>query len=69
LFYDLFSIDACYFLCLDAKKSNQRKIKDGMIAPRIRPGQRLPLCSFVYWWPDGCLFMIILRYFFFAQQL
>jgi hypothetical protein len=37
LFYDLFSIDVCYFLCLDAKKSNQRKIKDGMIAPRIRP--------------------------------
>ena len=31
--------------CFDAKSS--KKIKDGMIAPRIRPGLRLPLCNFI----------------------
>jgi hypothetical protein len=30
------------------RKVTKEKIKDGMNAPRIRPGQRLPLCGFVF---------------------
>jgi hypothetical protein len=33
------------FLCSFRLIEKNQKIKDGMIAPRICPGQRLPLCG------------------------
>jgi hypothetical protein len=36
----------CHFLFLEKKESNQRKFKANPNAPRVLPGQRLPLRSY-----------------------